>query len=199
MQTFLVSYDLRKNATFLDNGRLFKQLLEGTQILRGLTQNKAGWKNHPALVSWKGHERGLFNYIEAIWEECKTRGIAEKSQLYPEACLMIKDWPNTGELFPAWWGREDILSSHRSRLLCKGEIDGLCALLKKERKIKSINSWCKAVFAKEKNMLKHGDITTLKNYIAALHIPLVYTNYYTQFNWTEDFTQDYVWGCKVVV
>ncbi len=66
MQTFLPQADLHTSAYFLDSKRLNKQILEGYQILNVLSgkSKTGGWRNHPAVLMWRGFERGLWEYIQ---------------------------------------------------------------------------------------------------------------------------------------
>lgn len=77
MQTFLPSSNFTKCATLLDNKRLNKQILEGYQILNVNSGMSAtgGWRNHPAVLMWRGHEGSLLNYIYEMIKEAKKRGI----------------------------------------------------------------------------------------------------------------------------
>jgi len=65
MQTFLPYKNYTKSAKALDNKRLNKQILEGYQILKVLSNNdpKAAWRNHPAVKMWRGHENSLWDYV----------------------------------------------------------------------------------------------------------------------------------------
>lgn len=192
MQTFLSSYDLQNNARALDDKRLFKQLLEGYQILKTLTTGK-GWVYHPAVVQWKNHELALLDYIEIIWKECQKREIAPESQLYFKSTQLASGKNSSSKDKPSWWGREDIISSHRGRLICKGEIDVICNGIKKSKKIRSINTWLKTNFKKDKNQLRYEDIPILKSHLTNQEIQLLSSNHYRQFNWTEIGNEQYVW------
>ena len=76
MQTFLPSPNPVTTARWLDSKRLNKQILECYQILNVLSGKSptGGWRNHPAVLMWKGYERGLWNYIQAMIQEAKNRG-----------------------------------------------------------------------------------------------------------------------------
>lgn len=77
MQTFLPHSTFDKCAQALDNKRLNKQILEGYQILNvnsGMSKT-GGWRNHPAVLMWKGHEGSLLQYIQEMIIEAKLRGI----------------------------------------------------------------------------------------------------------------------------
>jgi hypothetical protein len=77
MQTFLPYTDFTKVAQTLDSKRLNKQILEGYQILKALSNDnpKTTWRNHPASKMWQGYEFGLFDYIFAMVDEANLRGI----------------------------------------------------------------------------------------------------------------------------
>lgn len=77
MQTFLPYTDFARVAKTLDSKRLNKQILEGYQILKALSNDnpKTTWRNHPASKMWQGHEYGLFDYIFACVDEANFRGI----------------------------------------------------------------------------------------------------------------------------
>lgn len=193
MQTFLVSYNLEENAKCLDNKRLFKQLLEGYQILNTLINN-GQWSNHPASKAWRGFESYLYVYIEYIWKECQNRGIAQDSELLFKSIKLLTDAGIKGKLHikPNWWGREDIIASHRGRLKCKGEIDSICSLIKKKNGIKNIDKWLKERFKKIKNQLKYSDIENLKSWLTEEEKCSI-VNHYDKFGWVESPGLEYVW------
>lgn len=196
MQTFLTSYDLTANAKVLDNKRLYKQFLEGYQILNVLITNKKAWSNHPAVKQWKGYERSLFTYITSIFDECRHRGIALNSTLFSRSVSLITNFEivnGVDDRNPPWWGRPEIISSHRSRLLCKGEIDSICAGLKKAHSIKKLDDWLKVRLKKTKNQLKYSDIPTLKSWLTSAEIQSLSKNHYAQFGWTDNPAAEYVW------
>jgi hypothetical protein len=135
MQTFVPlteSYD--DIAKVLDNKRLNKQALEGWQILMNLLEldpqgnfrPAKGWRNHPAVKMWRGHEMALYVYIQAMVKEWKSRGfnstIGEKAQatMLRAEQLGLLDHPSD----PPAWIRDmslfdEIASSHRIALLSK--------------------------------------------------------------------------------
>lgn len=201
MQTFLVSYNLSENFKQIDGKRCFKNLLEGRQILQACLDKNYGWQNHPAVRQFRGYESLLMNYIEANYHECLNRNIAVNTNLWFQTIQIAQKFNIKHENNPAkpnWWGRQDILKSHKSRLYCKGEIDAFCAAIKKEFKIKSIDKWLKEKFKKTKNELRWNDINLLDNFILEseqkIKIP---DNYYAQFGWQNevDFRpdMDYIW------
>ena len=116
----------------LDNKRLFKQALEGWQILMNLTsldpQNNyrepAGWSNHPAVKMWRGHEMVLYFYIQAMINEWVSRGF--KTTLAHKALVTLikaKENGSVGKSIPSWMRDKEmfdaIASSHRLALLTK--------------------------------------------------------------------------------
>lgn len=136
MQTFMPYQDFAKVASVLDNQRLNKQALEGWQIMmsnlaldpEGNRREPKGWRNHPAVKMWRGHENALLDYIGAMVYEWKSRGykstIYDKAERTYEQALtlnLVRDEQPTA--LPAWMSNEpllaDITSSHRLALLCK--------------------------------------------------------------------------------
>lgn len=79
-----------------------------------------GWRNHPAVLMWKGHELELLNYQRAICDEWTSRG-------YRDSCLEKSEFlvePHRAKLsreIPQWLGREKFHLSHRSNLKRKDE------------------------------------------------------------------------------
>jgi hypothetical protein len=189
MQTFVASYNLEENAEILDNKRLFKQLLEGYQITNSLVNNK-GWIHHPAVTMWRGHEAALYVYLREIRSECLRRGIGQDSTLLEKCRELTKNHPNNG--FPAWWNRSDILSSHKSRLKCKGLIDSLAAAIKKKYKIKCFDDWSEVHFKRTKNELRFEDVKKLRSFLTIGENALI-SNYYDQFGWSEPLNLLYIW------
>jgi len=59
MQTFLPHMNLVKAISMLDNKRLGKQRVEAIQIASCLLEKETRWKNHPAVLMWKGYEEYL--------------------------------------------------------------------------------------------------------------------------------------------
>lgn len=136
MQTFMPYANFEQTAKVLDNKRLNKQALEGWQIMmtnlgldpQGNFRESKGWRNHPAVKMWRGHEQALLNYIGAMVVEWKSRGynstIFDKAERTYEQALSLGlvDDEQPAPL-PAWLTNEALLdritSSHRTALLCK--------------------------------------------------------------------------------
>lgn len=113
MQTFLPYADFKQSASCLDRKRLGKQRVEGYQILNTLLNKSSGWKNHPAVKMWEGHEGYLLNYTMVICKEWTNRG-------YKDSIIeKLSSISNLSESKPLWLGIEDFHKSHRSNLLRK--------------------------------------------------------------------------------
>lgn len=112
MQTFLPYSDFAKSAGCLDNRRLGKQRVEARQILNILAGKSRGWRNHPAVLMWSGHEKALRQYLRAVILEWKRRGFRNSIRV-PRAAELAPDE------IPPWIGSRRFHSSHRSNLLQK--------------------------------------------------------------------------------
>lgn len=110
MQTFLPYPDFEASARCLDTRRLGKQRVEAAQILKTLRGKSSGWKNHPAVLMWKGHEEALENYLRAMIVEWMLRGFRNTMR------IPILH-PNPAQ--PRWMGDAAFHSAHRSNLLRK--------------------------------------------------------------------------------
>ncbi|HET7574576.1 MAG TPA: MSMEG_6728 family protein [Solirubrobacterales bacterium] len=128
MQTFLPYPDFEETAWALDDRRLGKQRVEALQILRALTRPVYGWKHHPAVLMWKGHEEALGAYAGAICREWCRRGHADTCEVkimteLGETGVAVPprsqaDLAASGAL-PPWLGDDAVHRSHRSALLRK--------------------------------------------------------------------------------
>lgn len=111
MQTFLPYPDFRRTAACLDYRRLGKQRIEAYQILQTLQdEQRRGWRNHPAVLMWRGYEDALKLYMNTIIDEWVARGFRntmERASL-PESPRM-----------PPWLGDPAFHASHRANLLRK--------------------------------------------------------------------------------
>jgi hypothetical protein len=198
MQTFLPNHQIKKSAKMLDNKRLFKQVVEGYQILNTLL-NGSKWGNHPAVLQWEGHESFLVYYTLVMADEAWDRGIKALPMKQKITDLVnnckTKQISLNNPTPPSWLGRPDIHASHRRRLLLKGEIDAVCDQIKKTKKLKSINKWLKSEGLPEKNMLRTMDLKIIYNYCHAnnITVPNKTANWYHQWGWTEQAGDDYVW------
>jgi len=119
-----------KIANQLDNKRLFKQALEGWQILMNLLavdpdnnyREPKGWSNHPAVKMWRGSELILYFYVMIMLEAWERRGFNAKMK-YKVANTFYKNKTKMGTRTPDWMRDhelfEEIASSHRVALLSK--------------------------------------------------------------------------------
>lgn len=128
MQTFLPSSDFTACAQMLDSKRLNKQILEGYQILNVLSGKSptGGWRNHPAVLMWKGHEYYLHTYIAAMIYEAKLRGIkTDKNQENIEN-LETSCRQSWGVDSPSWLSDKKkimrIITTHKANLFRKDPI-----------------------------------------------------------------------------
>lgn len=128
MQTFLPQADLHTSAYFLDSKRLNKQILEGYQILNVLSgkSKTGGWRNHPAVLMWRGFERGLWEYIQAMIQEAKMRGIKTENNEANLNDLKDQCWEDWGDKVPSFWKDETklmrVITTHRANLFHKDPI-----------------------------------------------------------------------------
>lgn len=128
MQTFLPYADFAASAAALDARRLGKQRVEAMQIIRALTRPVYGWKHHPAVRMWRGHEEALGAYAVAVCREWCGRGHADTCEATILDDLRTAGIPvpprSQDELdrdgaLPPWLGDEPFHRSHRSALLRK--------------------------------------------------------------------------------
>lgn len=118
MQTFLPYDDFTKSAQSLDRKRLGKQRVETMQIMQTLAGISNGWRNHPAVKMWRGHEKTLLDYQSAVIKEWIDRGYKDNVcwNKTVAAYELIRDDEQPP---PPWLGSESIHSSHRGNLLRK--------------------------------------------------------------------------------
>jgi hypothetical protein len=135
MQTFVPFLSAAKTAEVLDRSRLNKQALEAWQILMNLVELDPagnhrvakGWRNHPAVKMWKGHEGALVLYIVNMVIEWENRGY--KSTIGSKALTTYVQATKLGRIgqdahkLPYWMQDKDLFSeisaSHRAALLVK--------------------------------------------------------------------------------
>ncbi len=112
MQTFLPYKDFKKNARVLDNRRLGKQRVEAFQILNILLNRTKtrGWRNHPAVLMWKGNVNSLKLYYNTCLFEWISRGFVNNMK-FENIKGKIKE--------PSWIGKKKFHDSHKSNLLRK--------------------------------------------------------------------------------
>lgn len=110
MQTFLPCRDFSLAAKCLDRQRLGCQRKEAMQILDILNGKYTAWKEHPAVVMWRGYENALIEYRNHILYEWESRGYKNILSKY------IEPGPIT---LPKWFEDKRVFSSHRAALLFK--------------------------------------------------------------------------------
>jgi Pyrimidine dimer DNA glycosylase len=110
MQTFLPYRSFPSAMRCLDYRRLGKQRVEAMQILNTLAGRSRGWRNHPAVLMWKGYEPSLRMYLRCAILEWKRRGYVNNMKL-PRRDLCSGRTPA--------WITDDMIRSHRSNLLRK--------------------------------------------------------------------------------
>lgn len=127
VQTFLPYPDFEESARVLDPKRLGKQRVECIQVLRGLTVPTYGWRHHPAVKMWRGHEEALGRYAFTVCEVWTELGFGDTcaatigSELAAHGVRAVRTQPELAEAgaLPSWLGDEDFHRSHRSSLLRK--------------------------------------------------------------------------------
>jgi Pyrimidine dimer DNA glycosylase len=111
----------------LDPRRLGKQRVEALQVLRGLTRPGYGWRHHPAVLMWRGHEEALGSYGVATcraWralgfaDTCEAKLLDELARLGLGAPRAQPELARAGAL-PPWLGDPALHRSHQSSLLRK--------------------------------------------------------------------------------
>ena len=116
VNTFLVHADYAISAKHLDNRRLAKQRIETQQIIDALTaleagNTSAGWVNHPATRSWRGHLDALKLYFNAVVTEWVNRGYNNNYELYTDLPTSISH--------PHWVTSSKLHYSHMAQLIQK--------------------------------------------------------------------------------
>lgn len=125
MQTFLTHSNFARTAHDLDNKRLGKQRVETIQILNALRLPHYGWKNHPAVRMWVGHEYLLTLYGKAMCNEWVRRGFTDTCWQKIDAIQreIIDSPPRNGGVrnfrSPWWLSDERLTISHQSNLIRK--------------------------------------------------------------------------------
>jgi len=128
MQTFLPHDNIALCAKALDSKRLNKQILEAYQILKVLSgaSPTGGWRNHPAVLMWKGHEYSLRTYVNLMISEAKLRGIKTDKNEYNIDQLEMQYSDRWGTDMPKWFGDQTkmmrIITTHKANLFDKDPI-----------------------------------------------------------------------------
>jgi len=124
VQTFLPYPDFAASVAVLDTPRLGKQRVETLQILRALTLPEYGWRNHPAVLMWRGRIPALVHYGLAGVQQWRRRGFPDTTadqigEFAPEVADLGQPQLQGRGLLPSWVGDDRLHRSHRSRLLAK--------------------------------------------------------------------------------
>ena len=124
MQTFLPEPGYMRSAKALDNKRLGKQRVECKQILRalgvqvGFASEATGWRHHPAVQMWRGHEYSLCRYAMHVCMEWLDRGFTDR--LLAQFCSAASELYNAGRSArPPFVTDPAFNLSHRSNLIRK--------------------------------------------------------------------------------
>lgn len=118
MNTFMPYNDYVKVGYCLDPKRLRSQANESLVIWKMLTgntqdwKNPDAWKNHPAVLQWRGHEDNLLYYHESMVAEIRSReGVRYK---------VVEEFDSkTINNKPEWVFNEEVKIMHRALLLYK--------------------------------------------------------------------------------
>lgn len=128
MQTFLPYASFSESAKALDYRRLGKQRVEAWQILRTIRAGESakGWRSHPAVAMWRGHELALASYGLSMCTEWIKRGYKDtlSAKFLVASVEIAKEMRDNGESFaeahlPAWLGDDRLHLSHQSNLIRK--------------------------------------------------------------------------------
>jgi hypothetical protein len=116
MQTWLPVADFTKSARVLRNKELGRQRVDAKMAINALLgpEQKSKWRFHPVCRMWKGYERLLMKYYEAVVREWKLRGHKHNMEL--DGCL----WARCGKLYlrtPWWMNQPEFHESQQSALI----------------------------------------------------------------------------------
>jgi len=193
-------YSFKNSARVLDNKRLGKQRVEGYQILNLLCGKDGKWRNHPAVLQWKGYEWILFDYICdmcLVWRD--ERGF--KDTIYEKVDDMDvpenEPYAELRTMLPPWMGWPEVHISHRSRLLFKGRVDAAILALKTQFLPKGykLSEFLKTAAFPKPNVFTQNDIQILEELLAKNGV-IIRANHYSQFGWEEPDNIPYFWPVK---
>jgi len=127
VHTFLPHPDFEESARALDSKRLGKQRVECIQVLRGLIVPTYGWRHHPGVKMWRGHEEALGRYAFTVCEVWTELGFGDTcaatigGELAAYGVAHVRSQVELAAAggLPPWLGDEDFHRAHRSSLLRK--------------------------------------------------------------------------------
>jgi hypothetical protein len=124
MQTFLPYPSFERTARVLDLRRLGKQRVEALQVLRAQHIPNYGWRHHPVVKMWRGHDEALVSYGVAICREWLRRGhrdtvLEQLLALAPRGEVLSQAELRARGLLPPWLGNRAFHRSHQSSLVRK--------------------------------------------------------------------------------
>lgn len=94
------------------------------KILSGASESGA-WRNHPAVLMWKGSEIHLMDYIDNMVYEANFRGIRTDKNVLNLKTLKASYSHKWGSLMPVWSKPEHIdkvITTHRVNLYRKDPV-----------------------------------------------------------------------------
>jgi hypothetical protein len=124
VQTFLPFPEFDRCAEVLDQRRLGKQRVECLQVANALRVPGHGWRHHPVVRMWDGHEEALLAYTASIVRAWLRLDFADtclpkiSDRLTGVALLDQAELAEAG-LLPPWLGHRDLHRSHQSALVRK--------------------------------------------------------------------------------
>ena len=120
MQTFLPHLSVVDAIKILDNKRLGKQRVEAIQIASCLLEKETKWKNHPAVLMWKGYE----DYL-VLWYLWLTILLYENRGFKNIKCLehysRLKKLVKYENIKRPPWYNAQFVERHQSNLLRKNK------------------------------------------------------------------------------
>ena len=131
MQTFLPYADFAASARTLDDRRLGKQRVETLQVMGVLVEAfwdnttervtdrvPRGWRSHPVVLMWRGHEGSLLAYQRATCAVWTDRGFNDTCYA-KTAALLTHRFGGAPVDPPPWLGDPELHRSHQSNLIRK--------------------------------------------------------------------------------
>ncbi len=110
VNTFVVG-TFEETFSVLDDRRLGKQRVEAAQIIKALSGETKGWKNHPASKMWEGYIDALKLYTNQAIQEWIRRGKNNNMETY--------SLPSGPIPMPPWITNQRVIWSMQARLIQK--------------------------------------------------------------------------------